>query len=141
MQSSMSRSDLMTRDQVAEFLDVNIATVDRWRKDGKLSSVTVGRTVRFVRKSVEDVLKPAPKSLNWRYSLGNEDLKHSWYCKEKNLHITREEDEGFFKYMLSYYTTSKADRGVWAEIKTYTLEHAMEIGESLSHCDWVQGLN
>ena len=45
--------DLMTRDEVCEYLGVTKPTLHRWNKLGYLTNVHVGRKVRYRREDVE----------------------------------------------------------------------------------------
>lgn len=49
----LTRSDLMTADQVSELLDVPVSTVREWGRNGTLPRIKLGRHVRFVRDQVE----------------------------------------------------------------------------------------
>lgn len=46
-------NDLMTREQVCEYLNVTAATLHNWNKRGYLESIHVGRLVRYRREDVE----------------------------------------------------------------------------------------
>lgn len=46
-------NDLMTREQVCEYLGVTAATLHNWNKRGYLESIHVGRLVRYRRADVE----------------------------------------------------------------------------------------
>lgn len=46
-------SDLLTREQVCEYLNVTAATLHNWNKRGYLESIHVGRLVRYRRADVE----------------------------------------------------------------------------------------
>lgn len=45
--------ELMTRDEVCEYLGVTKPTLHRWNKLGYLTNVHVGRKVRYLREDVE----------------------------------------------------------------------------------------
>ena len=53
---------LMTSAEVAEAFQVDIGTVGRWRRDGKLASAGVpgSKTMRFFRAEVEALLNGTP---------------------------------------------------------------------------------
>ena len=46
-------NDLLTREQVCEYLNVTAATLHNWNKRGYLESIHVGRLVRYRRADVE----------------------------------------------------------------------------------------
>ena len=46
-------NDLMTREEVREYLGVTAATLHNWNKRGYLESIHVGRLVRYRRADVE----------------------------------------------------------------------------------------
>lgn len=46
-------NDLLTREQVREYLNVTAATLHNWNKRGYLESIHVGRLVRYRRADVE----------------------------------------------------------------------------------------
>ena len=46
-------ADLMTREEVCEYLGVTTATLHNWNKRGYLESIHVGRLVRYRRADVE----------------------------------------------------------------------------------------
>lgn len=48
--------ELLTTAEVADLLRVTRQTLTRWRKDGKLPAVKIGRLVRFKRSDVEALL-------------------------------------------------------------------------------------
>ncbi len=50
---------LMTPDEVAELFRISKASVYRWAERGLLPAVKVGRTVRFNRQDVEQLIKTA----------------------------------------------------------------------------------
>lgn len=49
--------DVCTPEQVARFLKLNIATVWRYVRDGRLKAIKVGRLYRIRRGAVMDMLK------------------------------------------------------------------------------------
>ena len=57
--SGRMTTQLMTVEEVAEFLRVKTSTVYEWAKNGKLPGVKVGRLWRFERKKVEAWLQNA----------------------------------------------------------------------------------
>lgn len=56
----MPRKELLTQQQVAEELCVDVSTVRRWIANGKLQAYRVGnsRTIRVERASVDALLTP-----------------------------------------------------------------------------------
>ncbi len=50
---------LLTADEVARALRVTTSSVYRWAKDGTLTSITVGNTIRFPRAGVLALLEGA----------------------------------------------------------------------------------
>ena len=46
-------ADLMTRDEVSKYLGVTLATLHNWHKLGYLTSIHIGRGVRYRRDDVE----------------------------------------------------------------------------------------
>lgn len=46
-------NDLMTRDEVCEYLGVTKPTLHRWNKQGYLTCIKVGSKVRYNRKDIE----------------------------------------------------------------------------------------
>ena len=54
--------ELLTTREVAKLLRVNASTVYRWRQDGILRGIKVGKTVRFRRAEVLALLEPEEKA-------------------------------------------------------------------------------
>jgi nitrogen PTS system EIIA component len=54
---SQMQSEIMTVNEVADYLRVNPQTVYRKAKSGELPSVRIGRAIRFRRDTLEDWLK------------------------------------------------------------------------------------
>lgn len=50
-------NDYMTRQQVAEMLDVDLSTVHNWTKKGTLTSYGINGRVYYIRSEVEQSLK------------------------------------------------------------------------------------
>jgi excisionase family DNA binding protein len=50
-------STIMTKNQVAEFLQISERQIDYLRQSGKLAWVKIGRTVRFRLEDVDDFLQ------------------------------------------------------------------------------------
>ncbi|WP_289054474.1 helix-turn-helix domain-containing protein [Carboxylicivirga marina] len=50
--------DLMTRNEVKEWLKVDLSTIHNWTKKGKLKSYGIGNRVYYKRHEVEQVLTP-----------------------------------------------------------------------------------
>jgi excisionase family DNA binding protein len=50
--------ELLTATEVAEMARVSARTVWRWKEDGTLASVAIGRVVRFRRVDVDALLTP-----------------------------------------------------------------------------------
>lgn len=48
----------LTRQEVADMLQVNLSTIHNWCKKGKLKPLGVGARVYFLRAEVEQCLKP-----------------------------------------------------------------------------------
>jgi len=55
--SRITRDDVMTAAEVADMLNLSRAAVYRLANTGQLPSVRLGRTVRFLRESVEATLR------------------------------------------------------------------------------------
>lgn len=53
--------DLLTTAEVEALLRVSRQTLVRWRKDGTLPAVKIGRLVRYQRSAVEAILSPTPQ--------------------------------------------------------------------------------
>lgn len=51
-----SQSDLLTREEVAEMLKINLSTLHNWTKQGKLISYGVGGRVYYKRAEIEKAL-------------------------------------------------------------------------------------
>lgn len=51
-------SELLTRTQAAEFLQIDLATVWRWTQQGKIKSYGLGAKVFYKREELEAALKP-----------------------------------------------------------------------------------
>lgn len=51
--------ELLTPAQVSETFKVGVSTVSRWAKNGDLTPIRVGRTLRFRRDEIEKLIKPA----------------------------------------------------------------------------------
>jgi excisionase family DNA binding protein len=58
----ITRDDVMTAAEVADMLNLSRAAVYRLANTGQLPAVRLGRTVRFLRESVEAVLRVAKRS-------------------------------------------------------------------------------
>lgn len=56
-QPRITRDDVMTAAEVADMLNLSRAAVYRLANTGQLPSVRLGRTIRFLRQSVEAVLR------------------------------------------------------------------------------------
>ncbi|MDO8209754.1 helix-turn-helix domain-containing protein [Conexibacter sp. CPCC 206217] len=54
---SITREDVMTAAEVAEMLGMPVSTVYELARRGELPSARLGRTVRFLRESVEERLR------------------------------------------------------------------------------------
>ena len=57
-QAMPQEDELLTREEAAKFLKVNISTINNWRKSGKLKSYGIGNRVYFWRSEIEKSLKP-----------------------------------------------------------------------------------
>lgn len=55
----ITRDDVMTASEVGDLLGIPTSTVYRLARNGTLPSARLGRTVRFLRDDVEDVLRGA----------------------------------------------------------------------------------
>lgn len=55
----ITREDVMTASEVSDLLGIPTSTVYRLARNGTLPSARLGRTVRFLRDDVEDVLRGA----------------------------------------------------------------------------------
>lgn len=55
----ITRDDVMTASEVSDLLGIPTSTVYRLARNGTLPSARLGRTVRFLRDDVEDVLRGA----------------------------------------------------------------------------------
>ena len=53
----ITREDVMTAAEVGDLLGIPTSTVYRLARNGTLPSARLGRTVRFLRDEVEDVLR------------------------------------------------------------------------------------
>ena len=51
-------SDLLTRQQVAEMLSIDLSTVHNWTKNGKLRSYGMGGRVYYKRSEIEQAIIP-----------------------------------------------------------------------------------
>ena len=51
-------SDLLTRQQVAEMLSINLSTLHYWTKQGKLTSYGIGNRVYYKRSEIEQAIVP-----------------------------------------------------------------------------------
>lgn len=51
----------MTPAEVADYFQVSRQTIWRWRREGRISAVKIGRTVRFSRSEIEALLAPEPE--------------------------------------------------------------------------------
>lgn len=51
-------TEYLTRQQVAEMLDIDISTVQKWSKEGKLNPYSIGARVYFKRSDIENSLQP-----------------------------------------------------------------------------------
>lgn len=56
----MRLPELYTREEVAEKLKVNIRTIDRWRREGKLKGRKVGDGIRFTAEEVKKLIENDP---------------------------------------------------------------------------------
>jgi excisionase family DNA binding protein len=56
-QPRITRDDIMTAAEVAEMLNLSRAAVYRLANTGQIPSIRLGRTVRFLRQSVEAMLR------------------------------------------------------------------------------------
>lgn len=52
--------DLLTPPEVMALLKVSRQTLFRWRQDGTLDAVRIGRLVRYRREDVDALYSPAP---------------------------------------------------------------------------------
>jgi len=59
MTDSALGEELLTAAEVARQFRVSPGTPSRWRKSGALPGIKVGRTIRFRRSDVEELLNPA----------------------------------------------------------------------------------
>ena len=50
--------ELMTPEQVADWMQVHVGTVYRWLKEGRLPAVRIGRVYRIPRSEVLAMAKP-----------------------------------------------------------------------------------
>lgn len=50
--------EYLTRQEVADMLQVNLSTVHNWCKNGRLKPLGIGARVYFLRSDVEQCLKP-----------------------------------------------------------------------------------
>jgi len=55
----ITREDVMTASEVGDLLGIPTSTVYRLARNGTLPSARLGRTVRFLRDHVKDVLRGA----------------------------------------------------------------------------------
>ena len=55
-QKEEQTSDLLTRQQVAEMLSIDLSTVHNWTKQGKLISYGIGNRVYYKSSEVEDAI-------------------------------------------------------------------------------------
>ncbi|SDE48431.1 helix-turn-helix domain-containing protein [Riemerella columbipharyngis] len=46
----------LTRKEVCELLDINLSTLHRWMKKGKITAYGLGNRVYFKRKEIEDTI-------------------------------------------------------------------------------------
>ena len=49
-------NDLMTRQEVANFLKIDLSTLHHWTKKGKLTRYGLGKRIYFKRKEIEQAL-------------------------------------------------------------------------------------
>jgi len=56
--------EIMTTKQVAEYLKLNLMTVYRLAREGKLPASRIGRSWRFKRDAVEKLLAEQPSRVN-----------------------------------------------------------------------------
>ena len=53
---NLSSDELMTRQEVANFLKIDLSTLHHWTKNGKLKSYGLGKRVYFKRSEINDAL-------------------------------------------------------------------------------------
>ncbi len=64
----MSENTLMDIKQVAEYLQVNVATIYNWAQKGKLPGIKIGRIWRFRREDIEAWLDQNTVMSTWTSS-------------------------------------------------------------------------
>lgn len=50
--TSIQTTPLLTKEAAAVFLQISTPSLDRWVKEGKITPIKIGRTVRFSRESL-----------------------------------------------------------------------------------------
>lgn len=58
LQKEEPTSDLLTRQQVAEMLSIDLSTLHNWTKKGKLISYGIGHRVYYKRSEIEQAIIP-----------------------------------------------------------------------------------
>lgn len=49
---------LMNSEQVAEYLDIDVSTLQRWKKAGKITAYAIEGIVRYKKSEILQLLKP-----------------------------------------------------------------------------------
>ncbi|MGY5848605.1 helix-turn-helix domain-containing protein [Salegentibacter sp. HM20] len=55
---SLHDEDLLTRNEVASLLKIDLSTVHNWTRKGKLKSLGIGHRVYYKRRDIEEALIP-----------------------------------------------------------------------------------
>ena len=56
-----SYPEILTRNEVCEMLQISLATLTNWCKEGRLKASKQGKVVRFYKKDVLELLRSTPK--------------------------------------------------------------------------------
>lgn len=57
-----SRPEYMTRQELAEWLKIDLSTIHNWKKRGKITAYSIGNRVYYKREEIEAALQPLKRA-------------------------------------------------------------------------------